>query len=257
MTTRVSEIGHGGNVSFDAGEASRLLVRLRQRAPRIHCLTNSVAQTFTANVLLALGAVPSMTIAREEVVDFVKSADGLLVNLGTVDPERRAAIELALPAADEAGLGFVLDPVLVNRSSARRELAEACLSRGPAVVRANAEEVAALAGGGDAKGLARRFATTVALTGAVDQVTDGRREVMVRHGHPLMSRVTAMGCAASAVVAAFLAVEADPVRAAAAALTVVGIAGERAGAVAQGPGSFVPAYLDALYRFDREGATSE
>ena len=66
-----------------------ILARLRARAPRVHCITNSVAQAFTANVLLAAGAVPSMTLAAEEIGGFVASADALLVNLGTFDAERR------------------------------------------------------------------------------------------------------------------------------------------------------------------------
>src|SRR5271154_2230343 len=103
--------------------AADVLARIRERAPRVHCITNSVAQAYTANMLLAAGAVPSMTIAPEEVAAFVAGADALLVNLGTFDAERRAAIELALGAlgqGDEAESGkpWVLDPVFIERSPA-------------------------------------------------------------------------------------------------------------------------------------------
>ncbi|WP_210260143.1 hydroxyethylthiazole kinase [Hongsoonwoonella zoysiae] len=253
MTNIPGETKGMEKLAFSFEEAAILLERLRARSPRVHCITNSVAQNFTANVLLALGAVPSMTVARAEISDFVKSADGFLVNIGTIDEERRTAIDLGLEAAADAGLAFVLDPVLVNRSAARLELARRCLSRRPAVIRANAEEVAALSGGATPEDFARNSRATLALTGAVDRVTDGRRAVEIALGHPMMARVTAMGCAASAVVAAFLAVEDDPLKAASAALTIVGIAGERAGSRSQGPGSFVPAYLDALYGLGREG----
>src|SRR5579862_7363023 len=76
--------------------AATLIERLRARAPRVHCITNSVAQAFTANVLLAAGAVPSMTLSADEIGSFVASADALLVNLGTLDKERREAVAAAL-----------------------------------------------------------------------------------------------------------------------------------------------------------------
>ncbi|MBA5777737.1 hydroxyethylthiazole kinase [Stappia sp. F7233] len=232
------------------GRTAAALEGLRARAPRIHCITNTVAQNFTANVLLALGAVPSMTVAPQEVPGFVKSAQGLLVNLGTVDDERRASIPLAFQAAGDAGLGVVLDPVLANRSRARLDLALECLAMGPAIVRANAEEAAALSGGLGPREFAVAANTTLALTGPVDLVVNGTSAYEVRHGHSLMARITAMGCAASAVAAAFLAVEKDPAIAGAAALTVMGVAGEEAAQASRGPGSFVPAFLDTLYSLD-------
>lgn len=233
-----------------AHDVAVALERLRGLAPRIHCITNSVAQNLTANVLLALGARPSMTIACEEVPAFVESADGLLINIGTMDHERREAIGAAIKAAASKSMRFVLDPVLVERSPHRLALARQCLAHRPAVVRANAGEFAALAEGCDPHGFAAASGVTLALTGAVDLVSDGARAIECSNGHPLMTRVTAMGCAASAVVAAFTAVEPDPLLAAAAALTVMGIAGEQAGISCNGPGSFVPAFLDALYGLD-------
>src|SRR5580700_1216912 len=100
--------------------AADVLARVRARAPRVHCITNSVAQQYTANMLLAAGAVPSMTISREEIAAFVAGADALLVNLGTFDAERRAAIDVALgamgEAAGEPAMPWVLDPVFIERS---------------------------------------------------------------------------------------------------------------------------------------------
>ena len=80
-----------------------LLTRVRERAPRVHCITNAVAQTFTANVLLAAGAIPSMTLSADEIGAFVARADALLVNLGTFDAERRDATATALEVASEDG----------------------------------------------------------------------------------------------------------------------------------------------------------
>src|ERR1700684_1307426 len=98
--------------------AADVMARIKSRAPRVHCVTNSVAQAYTANILLAAGAIPSMTISREEIAAFATSADTLLVNLGTFDAERRAAIERALGAA-RPGAPWVLDPVFIERSAAR------------------------------------------------------------------------------------------------------------------------------------------
>src|SRR5438132_13758185 len=95
-----------------------VLERIREKRPRVHCITNAVAQNFTANMLLAAGAVPSMTIASDEIADFVARADALLVNLGTLDPERRGAIEIAIATAGER-VPWVLDPVFVARSAPR------------------------------------------------------------------------------------------------------------------------------------------
>ncbi|MGB6418449.1 MAG: hydroxyethylthiazole kinase, partial [Pseudolabrys sp.] len=79
--------------------ASDILARLRDRRPRVHCITNTVAQNFTANVLLAAGCVPSMTLSPEEVGPFVAGAQALLVNLGTFDAERREATTIAVEIA--------------------------------------------------------------------------------------------------------------------------------------------------------------
>src|SRR5258705_6433405 len=96
-----------------------ILARIRGRRPRVHCITNAVAQNFTANMLLAAGAVPSMTIARTEVRAFAARADAVLVNLGTFDAERKAASLAAIAVANKAGIPWVLDPVFIDRSKPR------------------------------------------------------------------------------------------------------------------------------------------
>ena len=233
-------------------EAASMLAAVRARAPRIHCITNTVAMAFTANVLLAAGAVPSMTIAPEEVGAFAGSADAILVNLGTFDAGRRRAVELAVDTASDGRIPWVLDPVFVDRSQARTAFAAELAERSPDAVRANAAEIAAVMGEAEpAPEALQRFAldrlTVLAVTGASDLVTDGARRITISNGHELMSRVTAMGCAAGALIASFLAVEEDALGATAAALLAFTVAGEIAGERAGGPGSFVPAILDALY----------
>jgi hydroxyethylthiazole kinase len=235
--------------------AADVLARIRDRAPRVHCITNTVAQQYTANMLLAAGAVPSMTISPEEIVSFVASADALLVNLGTLDAERRIAIDAAVASAKSARMPWLLDPVFIERTPTRASFARELVKREPAAVRLNTAEFAALAGAdatGDAPArFAKGHATVVALTGDVDRVSDGSRRAAIANGHPFMGAVTAMGCAGSALVGAALAVESDGFLATVAALAALGVAGEVAVQAARGPGSFASAILDALHGLDR------
>jgi hydroxyethylthiazole kinase len=234
--------------------AAHLLDRLRREGTRVHAITNAAAQAFTANLLLAAGAAPSLTTAPDEAPAFTARAGALLVNLGTLDAERRAAIPWAIATARAARLPWVLDPVFADASPARRELARLCVAGEPAVLRLNPAEFRALAEAEPTPEALAAFAvaheTVVALTGPTDLVADGERVVRIANGHPLMDRVTAMGCAASALVAAFAALHDSRIEAAAAALLAVGVAGEIAGERAAGPGSFQPAFLDALHGLD-------
>jgi hydroxyethylthiazole kinase len=235
-----------------AAATADILARLRERHPRVHCITNAVAQSFTANILLAAGAVPSMTIAAEEVAAFVRRADALLVNLGTFDAERRRAVEAAIAAAREAGKPWVLDPVFIDRSPQRAAFARTLATQNPAAIRLNAAELAALADRADPEPEreAHARATVIGLTGARDLVTDGARQVVIANGDPLMAQVTAMGCAASALVAAAIAVEPDALTATAAAIAAFGVAGEIAAERSRGPGSFAVEIIDALHGLD-------
>ena len=234
-----------------AHSAADILARLRARPPRVHCITNSVAQNFTANVLLAVGAQPSMTIVPEEIAHFAGSADALLVNLGTFDRERGEAIDVAVAAAVAAGRPWVLDPVLIDRSPPRAALAGALLSRKPTTLRLNSAEFKALGGdSADVSSVAATYGTVVALSGAMDVVAGRGQAATLGNGHPLMARITAMGCAASALIAACLAVERDAWQASVAGLLILGTAGEIAGEASEGPGSFAVSILDALYRLE-------
>jgi hydroxyethylthiazole kinase len=247
--------------------AADVLARIRERAPRVHCITNSVAQQYTANMLLAAGAVPSMTISADEIGAFVGGANALLVNLGTFDRERKSAIEQAVKTAAEKKLPWLLDPVFVDRSPARAQFGRGLLAARPTVVRLNHVEFVALAWQGAGYGAdhgadpsadpaaAMRFAqanaTIIALTGNIDIVSDGHRRIAIANGDPLMALVTAMGCAGAAFVCAALAVETDAWLATLTGLAAFGVAGELAAQKAQGPGSFAVAMIDALHRLDR------
>lgn len=218
--------------------AAELLKALRQRRPRVHCLTNSVVQKFTADGLTALGAVPSMTSSLDEVADFAGQAEALLVNLGTLDPSRREAIEAALDAVEGTGRPWTLDPVHCELSPLRLAFARRLLARGPAVARGNATEIAVLG--------AAPSRTVVVQTGASDLVQLGSKRLAIGNGHQLMAKVTGTGCLSGAVIAAFLALGEDRTTSAAAALVFFGVSAEIAAETARGPGTFATALLDAL-----------
>lgn len=218
-------------------QSAAVLARVRARAPRVQCLTNTVAQQITANVLLAVGARVSMATHPDEVIDMSASADALLINLGTLDAAREAAIPRLLADARAMALPRVLDPVFVEHSARRFALAQQIIAAGPLIVKGNAAELAALE--------LPAHATRVE-TGAVDCVQHGLDRIALSAGHPLMSRVTGLGCALGGLIAACAAVEPDPALASAAALHAFGRAGEQAAIHAAGPGSFAVAFIDAL-----------
>jgi hydroxyethylthiazole kinase len=231
-----------------------LMRRLRAEAPRVHSLTNVVAQNFTANLLLAAGAVPSMTVAPDEVTDFATRSDAVLINIGTLDSMQHQAIPLAIAAAEKAGKPWAFDPALIDRSELRLTLALHILAQRPTMLRCNGAEFAALDGNladePTVRAFAARHGVVVAITGDVDMVTDGTRLVRIANGHPLMGRVTAVSCAETALVAALMAVEPDALAATVAGLAMLGIAGEMAAERAIRPGSFAVALLDAIDGLD-------
>ena len=244
------------------------LSKLRATAPLIHNITNYVVMNSTANTLLAVGASPAMVHSVEEVEEFAGLASALVINIGTLSPGWVAAMKLAADRAAGRPIPWVLDPVAAGATAYRTTVARALADRRPAVIRGNASEILALAGaasgptkGADstdsadaaidaARALAQDRRTVVAVTGAVDYVTDGERLASVANGSALMTRVTGTGCAATALIAAFLSVEPDPLAAATQALTVFGVAGEMAADRAEGPGTLQVALLDALHRID-------
>lgn len=242
---------------------------LRSEAPLVHCLTNTVVQTLTANALLAVGAAPAMVDAPEEAGDFAAVASAVLVNVGTVHARTAEAMRLAGRSAGAAGTPWVLDPVAVGGLAYRTSLAAELVELRPTVVRGNASEVMALAGSGAggrgvdstaatddaakaAAELALRTGGIVAVSGEVDLLTDGRRTVRVGGGSLLLTRTTGAGCALGAMVAAYLAVTGDPLVGAAAAHAHVALAAERAARTAAGPGTFAAHWLDALDAVDGE-----
>lgn len=244
-------------------ETAEALRAVRRRGPLVQCLTNVVVAQWTANVLLAAGAAPSMVDNPEEAGAFATVADSVLINLGTPQAQTAAAMERAVAAAGAAGTPWVLDPVGVGSLTWRTRVALGLLARStPVIVRGNASEILALAGGAGGRGpesvdrpedaleaaaqLAREHRTVVAVSGPVDHLTDGERLVRVGNGHRWLTQVTGGGCALGALMAAHATTADDPLSAATAATATYTVAAEIAAARAAGPGSFAVALLDAL-----------
>ncbi|MEO1016681.1 MAG: hydroxyethylthiazole kinase [Pseudomonadota bacterium] len=252
-------MGAAANLTEDLPHrAARLLARIRRERPKVHCLTNYVAMNISANAVLAVGAVPSMTMTPLAMSDFVRSTQSLVVNLGMLEPEREKASRIAVEQAELLGKPWALDPVKIERSGSRLAVARELLAAKPSAMRANRDEIEALADAEqavDRNELADKLGCVIAETGSSDMISDGEQRCRIVNGHPLMAQVTAMGCAASAIMGAFLAVEEDAFIAICSALMVMSIAGEIAGAKSRGPGSFQSNLLDALFELDERMIT--
>lgn len=255
---------------FPDALAAACLQQFHATPPLVHCLTNEVVQSFTANVLLALGAFPAMVVEPKEAAQFSAMANGLLINIGTLHRTRAESMLAAIAAANQAATPWVLDPVAVGGLAYRTEFAHHLLTLKPAAIRGNASEIMALSGmatmgrGVDsvdtslaalpaARQLAQQVKTVVAVTGEVDYITDGQRDFAVPGGDLLMTRVVGTGCALSAVVAAFCALEGDRLHHVATACRIMSQVGGVVSQQVAGPGSFIPAFLDGLYQLKTIG----
>ena len=246
-------------------KAAENIARVREKKPLIHNITNYVVMNYTANALLAMGASPVMAHAQNEVENMVSFAGALVLNIGTLTDDWITSMIKAGKRASEQKTPIILDPVgsgatPLRTNSAKKIINEANIS----VIRGNASEILSLrqedskTKGVDsihsvdeaaetAKILAEELQTTLAITGPVDLITDGKRVIRVSNGHSLMGYVTGTGCTATVVIGAFLAVDEDPLSATATALAFFGLAGEVAGETAKAPGTFMIHLLDALY----------
>ena len=250
------------------------VLAVRQRSPLVHSITNLVAINFNANVLLAAGASPVMAHAHEEVRDMVGIAQALVLNIGTLDPYWVDSMKLALAAAAQRGIASVLDPVGAGATPYRNQTLEELLAvASPTVIRGNASEIMSMAGDavqtrgvdssaaandalGAALALVTRTGGTVCVSGEVDHILDAQqRWARLSNGHAWMTRITGVGCSASALVGAFCAVQPDAWRATTAAMAFLGVVGEVAAEKAQarglGVGSMAASLLDELQLLDQ------
>jgi len=239
--------------------------RIRRESPVIHNITNYVVMNSTANALLALGASPVMAHAGEEVEDMVNIASALVINIGTLSERWIKSMFKAASQARKRNIPIVLDPVGVGATDYRTRTTRQLIEHvPPTIIRGNASEIMALLDreartkGVDsmatsdraleaARQLNQRYGSVICVSGETDYIVARHDMTLIRNGHPMMPRVTGLGCTASALCGAFAAVQESFALAAAQAMAVMGIAGEIAAAKAAGPGSLQVAFLDALY----------
>ncbi|QRN03605.1 hydroxyethylthiazole kinase [Legionella sp. MW5194] len=240
------------------------LKRLRAEKPLVLCLMNAVTMNFVANSLLSLGAAPIMSQADDELEALVAMSRALYVNIGTLDRQFIERIDKACRLATIHRKPIILDPVGAGASQIRTLTARQ-LAPQAAIIRGNASEIMALmadksvskgvetlhsveAASTAARSLSQQTSAIVVVSGPVDFITDGRLCCHVAYGSPLMPLVTGMGCALTAIIAAFAAMESTFYEAAAAATAYVGLCGQAAHGLANGPASFQSAFIDALYQ---------
>jgi len=255
------------------GWLARALERLREKRPLVHNITNFVVMNTTANALLAIGASPIMSHAPEDLYDLVKAADAIVLNIGTLDELWIYSMLRAAELAKEHGKPVALDPVGAGATRLRTKAAAAILATGAVkAVRGNFGEASALVGElGKTRGVesaaydeskaarlaleaARRTGAAVAVSGPVDYVSNGSEVLALKLKEPgrlgsVVGRVTGLGCVATALVGAFLAVE-EPLRACAAGLASLKAAMKKAAEEAPYPGTFHVKIYDWLYKLD-------
>jgi hydroxyethylthiazole kinase len=239
---------------------------LKNKQPLVLCLTNFVTAQFVANSLLAAGAAPLMSNDAREHEELVPLSQAVVVNIGTLDDYFINNSMHAVECCRRYNVPIVLDPVGAGASQLRTGIARQLLPNA-SVVRANASEVEALLDdAAHTKGvettqtvnhathcayeLARFHQATVVVSGATDLITDGERGFHVNHGSPWMAAITGMGCALSAMCAAFIGTSEDKFAACVDATTYYGLCGDNAAKQSRGPGSFRHVFLDELAQPD-------
>ena len=243
---------------------------IRQHAPVIHNITNYVVMNNTANALLALGASPVMAHAENEMKDIVRIASAVVINIGTLSDAWVKSMFKAAIHARNKGIPIIFDPVGTGatpyRTQMARELIEAVP---PTIIRGNASEIMAIVSDiGKTKGvdstassdqaldaamaLQQDCGSIVCISGATDYIVGEHGVIKIMNGHPMMTRVTGLGCTATALCGAFAAVNPDYGQATAQAMAVMGIAGELGMEKASGPGTLQVHFLDALYNLSEE-----
>ena len=258
-----------------------VFANVRAKSPLVHNITNYVTVNDCANMVLACGASPIMADDAAEVEDITTLCAGLNINIGTLNSRTIPSMLLAGRTAKKLGRPVILDPVGAGASHLRTETALQLLREAkPTVIRGNISEVRTLAAGSGttkgvdadtadkvtdetldsavafAKAFAARTGAVVAVTGAIDIVTDGEKAYCIRNGHPMMSAVTGTGCQLSALTAAFCAANPNNIlEATAAAVCAMGLAGEIAHSRLtrlDGSATYRNYIIDAIYNMTPE-----
>lgn len=244
------------------------LQKIREQSPLVHNITNYVVMNLSANALLAIGASPVMAHAIEEVQEMVTHSQALVINVGTLSRPWLDSMQAAMKVAQEKRIPVILDPVGAGATHFRTNSVKQFLDDNlPNIIRGNVSEIFSLAGfecstkGVDStaslgsvvaeiRRLSHDYNCIVCISGKTDFVVHGNSTYAVSNGHPIMTRVTGMGCVATALVGAFVAVNDSPFKATAHAMALIGVVGEIAAEKSNGPGSFQTVFLDYLYKID-------
>lgn len=260
------------NMKNNNTNSTIILRKIRENKPIVHQITNYVTVRDCANVVLALGGSPIMADAQEEMQDIVRLSNALVINIGTLNDRTRTSMLIAGQFANKLGIPIILDPVGAGASTYRTQTVQHLLSSfAPAVIRGNLSEIRSVAGlsnntsGVDvsetdheesedhceelALNLSRKLECIIAISGAVDVISDGRKVIKIHNGHPLLTQITGTGCMSTAMIGACCAVTDDYLNAAATAILTMGIAGDMA-SVHTGLGSFYTALFDAVSNID-------
>lgn len=251
---------------------SDLRRQIRMDAPLILCLTSPVYLRDCANAISALGGKPVLAEHPGEVGEITASAGALYLSLGSLTEGRMEAMQIAVAAAKQAGVPWLLDLMEAEHSQLRLSFARRLMEgMAPALVKGTAEELRALAGlpapapqgetgerstleadADTARQAAAALRTVVLLSGKVDLISDGSRTVAVRNGSHLLSYVPGSGCVQGALAAAFLSKE-EPFTSAVAGAAVLGLASEFSAKGFQKHGSitqFADGIVDGVFALD-------
>lgn len=243
---------------------------VRKKSPLVHNITNYVVMNNTANALLAIGASPIMAHASPEIDEMVGICQSLVINIGTLDEYWASSMLQAAQKATDLNKPFVLDPVGAGATSYRDNTLAELLALKPTAIRGNASEILALAKHNRTKTkgvdstaqsneaveaayyLHRLFGSVVCISGETDIIISNRQQIHLKNGHAMMTKVTGLGCSATAIIGAFIAVVEDKIEAVAAASALISIAGEISAKTATGPGSLQMHLLDKLYNITED-----
>lgn len=253
-------------------QIARAARAVRETNPMAPSITNSVTINFVANAQIAVGGSAAMVYLPDEGMAMAEAGPAMYINVGTLLPIYEETLPATAKRLSELGKPWALDPVAAGMGAMRTKLLKAFKPFRPSIVRGNASEVITLAdlwgleradAGSEVRGvdstqqvaearaaaiaIARYTGGAVAVSGAVDLVTDGESVVMSEGGSPLMTQITGSGCSLGGVCAVFAACADTPLSAALAAVNAYNLAGARAAARVNAPASFQVAFLDELY----------
>lgn len=246
------------------------ILNVRNTSPLIHSITNYVVMNNTANAILAIGASPIMAHAKSEVEEMVNISHALVINIGTLDEYWEETMLIAIKKANKLNKPWILDPVGAGATSYRDSVLSKIISLNPTVIRGNASEIITLSKtsktitkGVDstvksneaveaAKILVQNHKSIVCISGETDIIISENQEIHLKNGHPMMTKVTGLGCTATALIGAFIGVIENKTEAVVSAMSLLGVVGEIAAKQSAGPGSLQLNIIDKLYSITEE-----